>query len=65
MRFRDCFESPIGDQIAENEFELYEACILSEQVAEPEIQALMRDNPDFSAWFREQCRLRRLRREAG
>jgi hypothetical protein len=59
MRFRDHRDSPIGDQIAENEFELYEACILSGQVEDPEIQALMRDNPHFSEWLRVRCRLRR------
>lgn len=38
--------------ITENSFETYEILILSGQVPDDDIQALLRENPDFAKWYR-------------
>lgn len=40
-------------QIEENQFEIYESCILSGQVEQSDVPKLLSENPGFAAWYRE------------
>lgn len=44
-------------EIGPSEFQSTAECIRSGQVPEPDVIAIMRENPEFSAWYRERYRL--------
>lgn len=47
--------------IKRKDFEIYEQIILSEQIDHDEIVHLLDENLDFSNWYRERARNRRIR----
>ena len=46
------------EPIARDQFKTYEALILSGQIAERDVSALLDANPDFSEWYRGRSALR-------
>lgn len=43
------------NQILEDQFELYEACILSGQVSNEDVPVLLSMNPKFEKWYRRRA----------
>jgi hypothetical protein len=49
-------------QIAEDQFELYEAIILSGQVSKEDVPILLSVNPKFENWYRRRAQDRAAKR---
>lgn len=47
----------MNDEIPEDKFELYEACIISGQVPDEDVPELLAANPKFEAWYRKRIQL--------
>jgi hypothetical protein len=43
-------------KITTDQFELYEPCILSNQLEHSEIVRLLAENPEFEKWLKERAR---------
>jgi hypothetical protein len=48
-------------KIAREQYELYEACVLSEQIPADELMALREENPEWAAWYDERAKARKFR----
>jgi hypothetical protein len=46
-------------KIDRDKFELYETCILTEQVPQHDVPKLLAENPEFDVWYRTRLLERR------
>jgi hypothetical protein len=47
--------------IKREDFETWESLILSDQIGSADLEALLRDNPEFADWYRERAKGRTAR----